>query len=196
VTVYATNRGLKYPRYELENGVKVERFNCYAPGEAYYLSLEMLMRLRKVRFDVVHAHGYHAFPLHFSVLAECNRFVATPHFHGVGHSSFRNSLIRLARPFGRRTLEKADRIVAVSEYEKSLICQQFGFDSSRVTVVPNGVDFSEFLQLYYTCHYNMIWEKTLKGEQSTSLSKTGFLTMICLQFQFTTDQCFLTKKGR
>jgi len=144
VTVYATNHGLRYPRYELRNGVKIERFDCIAPNEAYYLSLEMLIRLRKVRFDIVHAHGYHAFPLHFSSMAKCDKFIATPHFHGVGHSTFRNSLVRLLKPFGKMSFEKADRIIAVSEYEKSLIREQFGFDADRVTVIPNGVSFNEF----------------------------------------------------
>jgi len=144
VTVYATNRGLKLPRYEVRNRVKVERFNCYAPSDAYFFSLEMMLKLRKVKFDVVHAHGYHAFPCHLSVLADCSKFVVTPHFHGVGHSSFRDALIRLLKPFGAATLRKADKIVAVSEYEKSLILEQFGFDSDKVVVIPNGVDFSEF----------------------------------------------------
>jgi glycosyltransferase involved in cell wall biosynthesis len=147
VTVYGTNHGSRYPRYELRNGVKIERFDCIAPNEAYYLSLEMLMRLRKVRFDIVHAHGYHAFPLHFSSLAKCDKFIVTPHFHGVGHSTFRNSLVRLLKPFGKRNFEKADRIIAVSEYEKSLIREQFGFGADRVTVIPNGVSFNEFSDL-------------------------------------------------
>lgn len=144
VTLYATNRRLRLPRYELRNGVKVERFNCYAPGEAYYLSWEMLLRLRKAKFDIVHGHGYHALPLHFAPMAKCNRFIATPHFHGVGHSTFRNSAIRLLRPFGKRTLLHADKIVAVSEYEKALMISQFGIEADKIVVIPNGVDFSEF----------------------------------------------------
>jgi len=147
VTVYATNRGLKLPRYELRNGVKVERFNCYAPGDAYYLSPEMLVRLRKARFDVVHAHGYHAFPFHFSAEAKCEKFIATPHFHGQGHSTFRDSLIRLLKPAGKRTLSKAKRIIAVSEYERNLIGSQFKFNLDKVEVIPNGVDFEEFSNL-------------------------------------------------
>jgi len=50
----------------------------------------------------------------------------------------------LSKPFGRRTFEKADRIVAVSEYEKSLICRQFDFDPAKIVVIPNGVSFGEF----------------------------------------------------
>jgi glycosyltransferase involved in cell wall biosynthesis len=144
VTVYAADCESQYPRFELRNGVKVERFKCYAPSNAYFFSLEMLLRMRKVEFDVVHAHGYHAFPMHFASFAKCNKFVVTTHFHGVGHSTFRNCLIKLFKPIGEMTLMKADKIVAVSEYEKALICKQFKHTEDKIAVIPNGVDFSEF----------------------------------------------------
>ncbi|MEM2507185.1 MAG: hypothetical protein QXK93_07135 [Candidatus Bathyarchaeia archaeon] len=55
VTVYATNPGMRYPRFEMVNGVKVERFMCYSSGDAYFNSWEMLLRLKKAEFDIVHA---------------------------------------------------------------------------------------------------------------------------------------------
>jgi len=144
VTVYATNPKMKYPRYEVINGVKVERFKCYSPSDAYFFSWEMLFRLRKTECDIVHAHCYHALPMHFSTLAKCSKFIVTPHFHGVGHTPFRESLFRLFKPFGKRTLMKADKIIAVSDYEKSILCRWFGLKPDRVIVIPNGVDLSEF----------------------------------------------------
>ena len=147
VTIYATNPGKSFLRYETINGVNVERFRRFAPGRAYFFSWEMILKLRKVEFDVVHGHCFQAFPLHFSVFAKRKKFVASTHFHGVGHSVFRNSLIRLFRPFGENTLKTADKIVAVSEYEKSLLCGTFSLDPSKIVVVPCGVDFSEFKNL-------------------------------------------------
>jgi glycosyltransferase involved in cell wall biosynthesis len=152
VTVYATNYGSKLPRFELKNGVRVERFKCYAPSNAYFFSLEMLLRLREVEFDVVHAHGYHGFPMHFAAFAECDKFVVTTHFHGVGHSNFRNCLIKMFKPIGKRTLMRADKIIAVSEYEKALLCKQFKLAEDKVVVIPNGVDFSEFSGLRKRSH--------------------------------------------
>jgi len=144
VTVCATNPGRDFPRCEVINGVRVERFRRLAPSRAYFLSFEMLLRLRKAEFDVVHGHCYQAFPMHFSALTKRKKLVVSPHFHGVGHSSFRNSLIRLFRPFGERTLKVADKVIAVSEYEKSLLCSQFRLDPSKVVAIPCGVDFREF----------------------------------------------------
>jgi glycosyltransferase involved in cell wall biosynthesis len=82
--------------------------------------------------------------MHFARVAKCGKFVVTPHFHGVGHSSFRSCLVRLLKPFGKRTFDVADRIIAVSEFEKSLICKEFKIDPDKVVVIPNGVNFSEF----------------------------------------------------
>ena len=152
VTVYATGRGSRYPRYESKSNLKVERFKSYSPSDAYFFSWEMLLRLRKVKFDVVHGHGYHAFPLHFSTLSNRRKFVVTTHFHGVGHSAFRDSLIRLLTPFGERTLRKAATIIAVSDYEKSLIIRRFGINPEKVVVIPNGVDFNEFSGLRKLSH--------------------------------------------
>lgn len=146
VTVFATNPG-NLPRVEVVDGVKIERFKRFAPGRAYFFSWDMLLRLRKVDFDVVHGHGYQAFPLHFSTLAKRRKFIASTHYHGVGHSVFRNSLMRVFRPVGKRTLVTADKVVAVSEYEKSLLCGQFMLDPAKVVVIPCGVDFEEFENL-------------------------------------------------
>lgn len=146
VTVFATNLG-GLPNFEVVNGVKVERFSRFAPGGAYSFSLGMLLRLRKAEFDVVHGHCYHAFPMHFSALAKCKKFVVSTHFHGAGHSAFRNSLIKLFRPIGNLALKKADSIITVSEYEKTLLVNQFNIDSDSCTVIPAGVDFSEFVGL-------------------------------------------------
>jgi glycosyltransferase involved in cell wall biosynthesis len=143
VTVFATNPG-NLPRFEIVNGVKVERFSRLAPGKAYFFSLDMLLRLKKAEFDVVHGHCYHAFPMHFSVLAKKKRFIVSTHFHGVGHSVFRDSLMKLLKPFGRQTLLKADKIITVSKYEKKLLMEQFGLDPAKIVVIPCGVDFSEF----------------------------------------------------
>lgn len=140
VTIYALKNSKELPRYEMINGVRVERFDYVANG----FSMGMLSRMRRVKFDIVHGHGYHAFPLHFSAWAKCDRFVVTPHFHGVGHSPFTNPLIRILKPFGRTTLRKAEKIISVSAYERALICEHFAFCSAKTVVIPNGVSFAEF----------------------------------------------------
>jgi glycosyltransferase involved in cell wall biosynthesis len=143
VTVFGTNTG-GLPPFEVINGVKVERFRRVAPSGAYFFSMDMLLRLRKVDFDVVHGHGYQSFPLHLSTLAKKRKFIASTHYHGVGHSPLRNSLMKVFKRAGQRTLTMADKVVAVSEYEKSLLRHQFKLDSHKIAVIQCGVDYAEF----------------------------------------------------
>jgi len=143
VTVFGTApKG--FPRFEVMNGVKVERFSRIAPGRAYFFSMDMFLRFRKADFDVVHGHGYQAFPLHLSTFAKKRKFIASTHYHGVGHSPLRNSLIRVFRPVGGKTLVSADKIVTVSEYERSLLLRQFKLDLEKIVTIPCGVDTKEF----------------------------------------------------
>ena len=147
VTLFGLNPKGRYPRFEMVEGVKVERFKHFYPNDSYFLSIELPLRLRQTEFDVVHGHNYHSFPMHFATLAKCKKFVVTTHFHGEGHSVFSDSLFRLLEPFGNRTLRKANVIVAVSEYEKSLLCQRFKFVEDKIVVIPNGLKLSEFANL-------------------------------------------------
>lgn len=147
VVVYATNPDNALPRRETVNGVKIERFRRLDPSRSYFFSAEMMLNLRRSEFDVVHGHSYHAFPMHSTYLAKRRKLIVSTHFHGFGHSTFRNCLFKLFKPIGRMTLLQADKIVAVSTFEKSLLCRYFRLDSSRVVVIPNGLDFTEFANL-------------------------------------------------
>lgn len=140
VTVFCTDPRKQFPRCEVINGVVVERFSRLAPGKAYFFSLGMLLRSFKVKFDVVHAHCLQAFPFYYSILTDRKRLVLSPHYSGMSSSTFRNSLIKLLKPIEILTLKKADVIIAMSEYEKKLLCQLFNLNSSKIIVVPGGVD--------------------------------------------------------
>jgi len=147
VTVYATNPGDHLPWREIVNRVKVERFKCFAPSSSYFFSSDIMTRLLKTKFDVVHGHGYHAFPMHLSSLTKSRKLIVTTHFHGAGHTTFRNCLFKLFKHIGKMSLIKADNIVAVSDFEKRLLCDFFKLDPNRVVVIPNGLDLSEFTGL-------------------------------------------------
>jgi len=165
VTAYGTNPKGSFPRMQYIDGVRVERFKHFAPGGAYFFSWELLLKLRKSQFDVVHGHGYHSFPLHFCTLAKRGKFIASTHFHGYGHTAFRDSLLRILRPLGKRTLLKADKIVAVSEYERSLLEKTLKLNPNKIVVIPNGLNLSEFTNLrrYDRGFRSILYVGTLKS---------------------------------
>jgi glycosyltransferase involved in cell wall biosynthesis len=143
-TVFAGDPSGKLPKEEEINGVLVRRFKSFSPGGAYHIFFAMLNELKKSEFDIVHGHNYHAMPLYIARNARARKFVITPHYHGHGHTSLQNFLIKLYKPFGKRIFEQADSIIAVSKYEKWLLLRDFNMSEHKVSVIPNGVNLAEF----------------------------------------------------
>lgn len=142
VTVFSADAGSDVPSSEFDSGVRVQRFRSFSMGGAFYVAPQMAWAVRRSEAHVVHAHNYHAFPLFFAALGVSDeRFVVTTHYHGESASGFRDALLSLYRPFGRWAIRKADEVIAVSEWEREQLREEFGVDAS---VIPNGVDVERF----------------------------------------------------
>jgi len=144
VTVFTTDPSGDLPEEEEVNGVLVRRFGAFSPGNAYYLSLDMWAELRNSRFDIVHGHNYHAFPLFFSRYADKTRFVVTPHYHRHGTTGFRDLLVKLYKPFGKKIFQEADRVIALCRYEKELLTEDFSIENGKIAVIPDGINRADF----------------------------------------------------
>ncbi|MGB9959772.1 MAG: glycosyltransferase family 4 protein [Candidatus Bathyarchaeales archaeon] len=147
VSVFTTDPSGKLPKEEIINGVYIRRFRSWAPNEAYYFSRELKKALVKSSncYDVVHAHSYHAFPALYAAQTKGkNKLVFTPHFHGKGHSLVRNFLHKPYKFIGKNIFKRADKIICVSEYEKSLVIKSFKVNEDKIIVIPNGVNLDEF----------------------------------------------------
>ncbi len=147
VTVFTTDPSGKLPKEEQINGVLVRRSRVFSPNNAYYFPLDMLKELGNSHFDIVHGHNYHAFPLFLSRRLKKTRFIVTPHYHRHGSTAFRDILIKLYRPFGKKIFHEADKVIALSDYEKRLLEEDFRINSDKIAVVPNGVNWDEFPNL-------------------------------------------------
>jgi len=147
VEVLTTDPSGKLPKFEEIDGVIVRRFKSSAPSEAYYLSVSLYryLKMHSSDYDIVHAHNYHALPALFAALTKGkNRLVFTPHYHGRGHSYIRDLLHKPYKILGSRIFEKADAVICVSKFERSLILKNFKVDTSKLFVIPNGINLDEF----------------------------------------------------
>jgi len=145
VEVVCTDPAGKHPKGDVINGVRVRRFRSIAPNDAYFLAPQIYFYLKKVKCDVIHAHNYHALPAFFAGLAKKDRkFVFTSHYHGRGHTGFRNILHKPYKFVGSRIFKKADRVICVSRYEKELIKKNFGLSDDKLVLIPNGINLEEF----------------------------------------------------
>ena len=128
-------------RRERVDGVPVRRHRALAPGGAFHVAPGVYAAVGGADADVVHAHNYHSLPLAFAAFGADGPFVATPHYHGRSASALRDVLLRAYRPLGCAALRRADRVIAVSEWERRLLAADFDVAAA---VVPNGVDVERF----------------------------------------------------
>jgi glycosyltransferase involved in cell wall biosynthesis len=124
------------------DGVVVRRFPLTVAAADYRFSTGLWRHLARHagRYDVLHAHSYHAVAALGAALTNRAPLVFTPHYHGTGHSRLRAGLHRVYRPAGRRLLARAARVICVSGAERDLLLRDFPAVAGRVEVVPNGVD--------------------------------------------------------
>lgn len=142
VTVLAADAGDDVPRRETREGVSVRRFRGFAPGGAFHVAPAIAPAVRRVDPDVVHAHNYHSLPVFFAALGVRDaQFVVTTHYHGASASDFRDRLLSLYRPVGGWALSRADEVIAVSDWERERLREDFGVEAG---VVPNGLNAERF----------------------------------------------------
>src|SRR5579859_7243739 len=89
------------PRNEWLDGVRIRRFPLTFNSTNYAISLSLFHYLstREKHFDLVHAHSYHTLMGHAAMRGGVP-YVYTPHYHGTGHSPFREVLHRAYKPLG------------------------------------------------------------------------------------------------
>jgi len=137
---------------EVMQGIQVYRFPLFVPRlfrELWFIP-NMSSTLRRIKGDVVHAHGYRcmsSFQAAYLARRECIPVVLTP--HGIYPSrSLANALLKSAfdRTFGHMLVDYSERIVALSEHNTRLLLQ-IGATPDKITVIPNGVRVEEYADL-------------------------------------------------
>jgi glycosyltransferase involved in cell wall biosynthesis len=130
------------PRVEKLDGVLVRRFPMVLPSRNYAIAPRLWRYLasESARFDVVHAHSYHALPALAAALATRRPLVFTPHYHGTGHSPLRRVLHLPYRRLGATIFARARCAICVSEAEAELVRRHFPRAAGRMRVIPNGVE--------------------------------------------------------
>lgn len=131
------------------DGIKVYRYPLFMPTA--FRELWLIPRIVKIfaelRGDIVHAHGYRclsSFEAAFVSHAKNAPSVLTPH----GIYPPRSFLNGFAKSFfdissGRLLLDFSDRIIALSEHNRSLILR-LGASENKIAIVPNGVNVEEY----------------------------------------------------
>jgi glycosyltransferase involved in cell wall biosynthesis len=150
IEVIATDPTRKLEEEQMMDGLLVKRFVSWAPNDAYYFSsgLKRYLARNSDHYDLVHAHNYHAFPALYAASGKRrNKLVFNPHFHGSGHTFLRKLLHIPYRLVAKKIFDRSDHIICVSEFEMKLVTSSFKIPRCRVSVIPNGVNLSQYHSL-------------------------------------------------
>lgn len=94
-------------------------------------------------FDVIHAHDWMSFPAALKLKMKSDRPMIA-HIHSTEHdripSGYGSSFIHQTEYEG---LTYADKVIAVSQYTRHVLIQEYGIDPNKIEVVHNGISPSE-----------------------------------------------------
>ncbi|TRO61873.1 glycosyltransferase family 1 protein [Candidatus Bathyarchaeota archaeon] len=116
------------------------------------ISHGMLKDLLRMKPDIIHAHTYGFAHTDFaSFIGKMKNvpFVVTTHYDRSKADEISKLLLRelYDNVIGRMTLSLANKILAVTDYEKKFLVSKFSLNDEKVSVIPNGVEVDKFRNL-------------------------------------------------
>ncbi len=140
LSVLATDRSGDLPRREQMHGYQVIRRRSWPRQQDYYFSPGLARVIATGGWDLVHFQGIHTLVPPVGMLAaNLARIPYVLSFHSGGHSSDLRSAGRGAQwKVLTPLLRRAERLIAVSRFERSHFSAVTGIAPSRFAVLPNG----------------------------------------------------------
>lgn len=90
-------------------------------------------------FDIIHAHDWLTFPAGIAMQRVTGRPLVV-HVHSTEFDRSGEKVNQVLYDIERRGMHEADRVIAVSEYTRSICISRYGVPPSKVDVVYNGVE--------------------------------------------------------
>ena len=145
VMVLTTDPSGELPSDEVSEGVRIRRVKAWPAHKDYYFAPDIYRLICGGDWDIIHLQSYHTLVAPLAMVAARRRqipYVVT--FHGGGHSSWlRNSLRGAQWALLRPLLARANRLVAVADFEIEFWGKRLGIPASRFVVIPNGADLPQ-----------------------------------------------------
>jgi glycosyltransferase involved in cell wall biosynthesis len=125
------------------HGISVKRFRSLARSEAVFLpNPQLFSSLRRCDADIVHTHQLQGSVWMVASAAKhrTGKLVITPHYHGRASTPLRGAILDMLKLPTRLFLKRASHLICVSEWEKRVLIKDFPKVSSKISVIPNGLD--------------------------------------------------------
>lgn len=144
VTVLTTDPSKKLPAHETMEDVQIQRVHAWPADRDYYFAPGIYKVIREGGWDLMHLQSYHTLVAPVAMLAAQRAklpYVVT--FHGGGHSSMlRNQLRGVQQTLLRPLLARAQKLIAVANFEINHYGKHLGLAADRFAVIPNGCDLA------------------------------------------------------
>lgn len=142
MSVLTTDAGGTLPRIDRIGRARLMRFKAWPAKRDFSFAPGLGRAIRHGGWDLVHIHGYQSLtpPLAMRAAAAAGiPYVVT--LHSGSHSSrFRRALMPWQWNALRPLLARAERLIAVSEFEASLFERRLALSPDRFVLIPNGSD--------------------------------------------------------
>lgn len=141
VSVLTTNPG-DLPPEEKREGVHIYRVRAIPARGDLYFAPDLYRVIHSEKWDLMHVQSYHTLVAPLAMTAALRAgvpYVVT--FHGGGHSSrLRNALRRGQHFMLKPLLQRAERLVAVADFEIPYFSSRLGISPEKFVLIPNGAD--------------------------------------------------------
>ncbi|MCJ7779173.1 MAG: glycosyltransferase family 4 protein, partial [Sedimentisphaerales bacterium] len=91
------------------------------------------------QFDIVHAHDWMTYPAGIAVARMSGKPLVV-HVHSTEFDRSGEHVHQMVYDIEREGMEQADKVIAVSQYTRSIIISRYGISGEKVEVVYNGVE--------------------------------------------------------
>jgi len=103
-----------------------------------YASMAMELA-QEEEFDVIHAHDWMTYPAAVGVAALTGKPLVV-HIHSTEFDRSGEHVNQLVYDIERQGLQRADKVIAVSQFTRGIVISRYGIPGDKVDVVYNGVE--------------------------------------------------------
>ncbi|TAK33777.1 MAG: glycosyltransferase family 1 protein [Chloroflexota bacterium] len=140
ITVLTTDCDGQLPSAEEIDGIHIRRVHAWPAHRDYYLAPGVYREVHRETWDILHCQSYHTLMAPIAMVAALRaRIPYMVTFQSGGHSSrLRNAIRGMQHELLRPLLNRADRLIALSEFEAGFFSEKLRLPRERIVVIANG----------------------------------------------------------
>ncbi len=144
VTILTTDLSKRLPTSEESQGMRILRVRAWPSNKDYYFAPGIYRIIAHGKWDLIHCQGYHNFVPPIAMLAA--RRANTPYvlsFHSGGDVTHLRKMLRwLQWALLRPLLSRAQKLIAVSQFEADFFRERLRLPEEKFVVIPNGAQLT------------------------------------------------------